>query len=215
MVNDPTAGASAPERSLAVRYAPVEARAGLAALLTLDARLGAIVRRASDPTIGLMRLTWWADALAALDAGPPPAEPILTALAEANVPGAALAGMIDGWERLLYAEPLDVAAFGRERGGRLFVAAAAMLGGVDDRVPALGEGWALADLSLRHSDDAVAAEARALAGDRLRGVFGKAWAAPLRPLGALGLLARSDLAGGQAGSPGRVSRLLVHRLTGR
>lgn len=215
MVNDQTAGESGPERALAISYAPADARAGLAALLALDDRLGAIVRRASDPTIGLMRLTWWADALIALDDGPPPAEPILTALADAGAGGAALAGTIDGWERLLYVEPLDVAAFGRERGGRLFMAAAAMLGGADERVGALGEGWALADLSLHHSDTAIAAGARALATGLLRDCFGRAWPARLRPLGALGLLARSDLAGGRAGSPGRVGRLLLHRLTGR
>ncbi len=209
------ADARTAERELALSYAPAFARAGLAALLALDERLGAIVRRATEPTIGLMRLTWWADALVALDAGPPPAEPLLAALGEARLRGAALADVIDGWDRLLAAEPLDLEAFGRERGGRLFAAAAGMLGAADDRVEAWGEGWALADLSRRWSKPATAATAAALARERLGVALTGGWPVELRTLSALGLLARSDLAGGAPGSPARVGRLAWHRLTGR
>ena len=60
----------------------------------------AIVAAARDSTIGLMRLTWWADALERLDTAPPPAEPVLTGLALHVLPhgvrGRDLAAMVDG-----------------------------------------------------------------------------------------------------------------------
>ncbi|WP_375391396.1 squalene/phytoene synthase family protein [uncultured Sphingomonas sp.] len=211
-----------PERDLALHYAPAAARAGLAALFALDARLGAIVRTTTDVMVGQLRLTWWFEALERLDSAPPPAEPVLTALAAHVLPagasGAALAGMVAGWEALLDGERLDehaLATFGRERGGRLFTAAAAVLGGDDPRVAGLGEGWALADLAAHWREGETRATASRLARTRLAESFGRPWAGELRALGALGLLARSDLAGGRAAAPGRVGRLLMHRLTGR
>lgn len=211
-----------PERALALSYAPAARRAGTAALFDLDAVLAGIVRTTREPMVGQMRLTWWHQALEALDTAPPPAQPVLQALAADVLPrgvtGAGLAAMIDGWEALLDPAPLDavaLAAFGAARGGRLFATAAAVLGGAEARVELLGEGWALADLALRITDPDVAAAARRMAGERLRASFGRPWPRSLRVLGAFGLLARSDLAGGQRGAPGRVGRLLLHRLSGR
>lgn len=222
MVNDVVTDADTAEQALVLHYAPASARAGLKALLALDDRLGAIVRRATDPMIGLMRLTWWAETLAALDTAPPPAEPLLQALATAGtaagVRGADLAGMADGWELLLDGEPLDAAAlatFGRERGGRLFGAMAGMLGEHDDRVSVVGAGWALADLASHLTDRALADAAGRMAMEALSGCFRAPWPRRLRALGALALLARSDLAGQRPGSPARVGRVLMHRLTGR
>lgn len=68
------------ERALAVRYAPLDAQPGMAALLALDERLGAILRSTREPLIGQMRLTWWHEALAALDTASAPAEPLLSTL---------------------------------------------------------------------------------------------------------------------------------------
>lgn len=202
-----------PERALALSYAPADRRAALHALFALDDRLSAIVAAARDPTIGLMRLTWWADALERLDTAPPPAEPVLTAIAAHVLPlgvtGVELAAMIDGWERRLDPDTFDPAAYAAERGGRLFAAAATVLGVDDARVGAAGEGCALSRLP---RSPAVADLARA----RLRDLFGQPWPRVLRPLGALALLARFDLAGTTSpGSPRRVARLLWHRLTGR
>lgn len=211
--------ASEPERALILSYAPPGRRDALAALLALDNRLAAIVRAAREPVIGMIRLTWWFEALERLDAAPPPAEPVLRAVAAkvlpAGVTGAALGAMVDGWERLL-GDELDAAAldgFATERGGRLFAAAATVLGGDAAEVTRLGEGWALANLAITWSDPAVAMLARDMARARLGGPLRVA--RPLRPLGALVLLARSDLAGGIEGSPARVGRLAWHRLTGR
>uniref|UniRef100_UPI0034A01D0A squalene/phytoene synthase family protein n=1 Tax=Sphingomonas bacterium TaxID=1895847 RepID=UPI0034A01D0A len=72
---EPPAAAAAPdpapdpERALVLSYAPADRRAGLAALLALDATLARIVWSARDPLIGQMRLTWWHGALSALDEG--------------------------------------------------------------------------------------------------------------------------------------------------
>lgn len=211
MVNamQPLDEAIAAERVLALSYAPADVRAAVTALFGLDARLREIARRARDPMIGTMRLVWWRDALAALDEAPAPAEPLLRTLAAEVLPrgacGAALAVMAEAWAGGLEGE-VDWAAVARERGGRLFGLAAMLLGEEDDRVGRLGEAWAGVDLA---RDWPVAAAVP----DEL---FARRWPRRLRALGALGLLARSDLdATNRPGSPSRVARLLAHRLTGR
>ena len=199
------------ERALAVRYAPADRRAALAALFALDARLRAIALAAREPVIGLMRLTWWREALASLDTAPAPAEPLLRELERVvrpHVTGAALARLTDGWELLLDGD-VDWAEVARERAW-LFRLAEEVLGASDARVPVVGEAWARADLALSWP----------AAGRSEPGVLDAAYAAPwpraLRALSALGLLVRVDAeAKSAAGSPRRVARLLAHRLTGR
>ena len=74
------------ERRLALAYAPRERRALLTALFGLDDALASILRTTREPMVGQMRLTWWYNALTAIDAGPPPAEPVLQALARDALP---------------------------------------------------------------------------------------------------------------------------------
>ena len=135
-------------------------------MFALDAQLGEIVRTTRTPIVGQMRLTWWHDALHALDAGPPPAHPVLRALAAdvrpGGVNGATLATMIDGWERLLGdAAPDDdgLADYAECRGTTLFVALGVLSGGAG------GEGrcWALADLASHVSDATLRQRAATLA----------------------------------------------------
>ena len=209
------------ERGMALSYAPAPARAGLEALLALDAVLGGILRSTREPLVGQIRLTWWHDALNALDERPPPAHPVLQAIAAELLPrgvrGATLAPMVDGWEALL-AEPLDMAAillFAEARGGTLFGAAARSLGAGDSAIPAAGEGWALADLAGNLADPELAVQARAAATQRLDAALSCRWSRAARPLGALALLARADLEGVPIASPRRAARLLRHRFTGR
>ncbi|MDB5695534.1 MAG: hypothetical protein JWN21_1077 [Sphingomonas bacterium] len=207
-----------PERALALSYAPAHARDGLAALFALDDRLRDIVRAARDPTIGLMRLTWWGDALIRLDTAPCPAEPVLTSVASlvlpAGVGGVDLEVVVDAWARLLEPEEVDLEAFAKERGRTLFLAAARVLGGpVDERIGQAGEGWALATLAQERP--ALLDAARPLASERFAAAFRQPWSRESRALGALALLARFDVAGmTRPGSPRRVGRLLMHRLTG-
>jgi phytoene synthase len=207
-----------PERALALSYAS-RGRDAAAALLALDDRLAAILRRTTEPLVGQMRLTWWREALEKLDTAPPPAEPVLAALAAEALPrglrGADLTPMIDGWEALLD-DPLDAAAIERHamRGRALFEAIAGVIGVSGDPVAAAGEGWALADLARHLSDPDARRRAAALAGPGLDAALAARWSRNGRMLGALAHLARLDLAG-RPRSPWRVARLLAHRLTGR
>lgn len=209
------------ERGLAIGYAPSAVQPRLAALFALDTTLGAILKTTREPMVGQMRLTWWYEALVRLDSAPPPAEPVLQALAAHVVPrvsGTALAAIAEGWEALLET-PLEdnaVERFAQGRGGLLF-AAAAKLSDVDDpRIALAGQGWALADLALRLSDDARAAVVAMRARERLDRALTGRWPRRARALGALALLARADVdpARRPAGSPARVGRLLLHRLVG-
>lgn len=223
MVND--AVTIGDEVRLALSYAAGPVQPALDLLLTLDATLGGILRTTREPLVGQMRLTWWREALQALDAVSPPGEPILTGLAQLLLPrgvtGARLAGVVDGWEALL-APHVDDAAMtehGRARGGTLFAAAAHLLGGEpsDHAVLAAGEGWALVDLARNLSDRRLAGVARQMAAERLDAALAEHWPRRLRALGALAWLARMDLAVDvrPAGHPARVGRLLRFRLTGR
>ena len=216
-----------PERALALDYATVELRSALHALFALDDAFGQVLRTTTEPMIGQMRLAWWHEALAKLDAAPPPAQPVLQGLADAVLPrgvsGAALAELVTGWEALIEAETIDEAvmrAHADARGGGVFAVAAVVLGQSDARVAAAGRGWALADLSRHLSAAGAAARARALAEAALAEALAGAWPARLRPLGALALIARMNLkvAGDApipAGAPRRVARLMLHRMTGR
>ncbi|MEG3178492.1 squalene/phytoene synthase family protein [Sphingomonas sp. RB3P16] len=217
-----------PERALALSYAPPARQAALAALFALDDTLAQVLRTTREPLVGQMRLTWWHEALSALDQAPPPAQPVLQALAATVLPrgvrGADLAGMIDGWEALLEAEPIGddaMLAHARARGAGLFAVAGVALGGAPaDPVAAAGEGWALADLARHLRDRAAADRAVALATRALAPIATARWSRAGRALGALALSARMDLAVPldqpiAHGAPRRVARLALHRLTGR
>lgn len=214
-------GSADPERALALNYADARRRVALAALLALDDVLAQTLRTTREPLVGQMRLTWWFDALAALDRAPPPAQPVLQALASEVLPlgvtGARLAGMIDGWEVLLDPEALDRArleAYAAQRGALLFDLAGRVLGTSEhDPLAEAGSGWALADLAAHARDADEAKLARQLAAAALGDAMARHWSRAGRPLGALALAARMDLDG--APPVGRVARLAWHRLTGR
>ncbi|HEX8484200.1 squalene/phytoene synthase family protein [Sphingomonas sp.] len=203
------------DRLLAIGYAPADARAALTALFELDAALGAILRTTREPLLGQMRLTWWHEALVALDGGAAPAHPVLRDLGRDVVPrvsGAMLAAMVDGWEALLD-DPLDAGAmerFAAMRGGGMFVAAGAVLGIEREGLQEAGAGWALADLAGNLGDPASGTLARTLALPRLAAAMRTAWPHRGRALGALVLLARD----GRSGSPALAARLMWHRATG-
>lgn len=213
-----------PERALAVAYAPSPARAALAALFALDERMGAIVASTTEPMIGLMRLAWWREALEQLDQDAVPAEPLLQDVAKHIVPlgvrGASLGAIEDGWAALLDSDAVQASALrhGHERGCWLFAAAATILGATDERLPSAGEGWALADLAHRHGNAQMRAAARDRAQTILGGLGRQRWPRAARPLAALAVLARRDVASAvprAQGSPARVARMLALRLTGR
>ena len=210
----------ASERQLAIGYAPKSVRPALKAVFALDDRLGTILRSTRQELVGQMRLTWWSDALQALDVASTPAEPVLIALAEQVLPrgveGKALAKMVGGWERLLLSEDWDPAAHAQKRGARLFRIAARLCRANDAGVDRAGRGWALADLSVNLSDPDRAEAARQMAIAELDQAMSRRWSSAGRAVGALALSARFDCARPKIlpGSPRRVARLLSHRMTG-
>lgn len=211
-----------PDRTLALAYVPEARRPALAALWRLDAAFAGVLTSATEPMLTRIRLAWWREALERLDREPPPPEPLLQALAahvvSAGVAGAELAAMEEGWEAIVAPGALaaeDMATYGRMRGGILFGLSARLLGGGDFPVEAAGARWALVDL-VRHSSSAAEADAaRKLA---LEERADATWPKALRPLGMLAVLAGRDLEHASPerhGSPKRIIRMLLHRVTGR
>lgn len=211
-----------PDRRLALAYVPADARPALEALWRLDVTLGAVVARAREPMVARIRLAWWREALERLDAAPPPAEPVLEAIAAhvlpAGISGAELAAMEEGWSILLDPGPLDATArqnYARRRGGLLFLYSARLLDSAE-AVEAQGARWALVDLA-RHS---TRPEEGAAARETAAAITAEpAWPKRLRPLAMLSVLARRDLARSgpfeRQGSPARMLRLIGYRLFGR
>jgi phytoene synthase len=211
-----------PDRVLALSYVPARHRPAIAALWALDAALGAVLAGGREPMLSRIKLVWWRDALEALDRAPAPGEPVLQGLASAvlprGVPGAELALMEEGWSALLSPEPLtadDLRTWAAARGGRLFRLSARLLGRDEPLIEEAGKAWALADLA-RHSNPADADFALAV----LRSLPPPIRIPPqLRPLGMLAALARRDADPArprweQQGAPGRMWRMLRHRLSG-
>ena len=215
------------DRALALTYVPVSKRAAMEALWRLDVALGQVLAGGREPLISQIKLAWWRDSLEKLDREGAPGEPVLEALAASVIPhgvtGAALSGMEEGWTILLSQEPLtteELGSYAASRGALLFRCAAAILGGeLTPEMERAAEGWALADLA-RHSNPADAKLSTEAARERFGALPSFRWPAPLRPLGMLAALAQRDVERGggepeQPGAPGRMLRMLRHRLTGR
>ena len=214
-----------PDRTLALAYVPASRRTAVEALWRLDAALASVLSTGREPLISQIRLAWWREALEKLDREKAPAEPVLKALAQHVVPvgitGADLSAMEAGWPVLLSPDPLgpaELELYASARGGLLFRYTARLLGEPlpGAAVEAGGGAWALVDLA-RHSTDAVDAEAAAVAA---RAAQEHRWPPRLRPLGMLAALARRDLEPNRPrweaqGAPGRMMRMLRHRLTGK
>jgi len=215
MVNVTLTAVSDPLRDLAFSYAPADRRAGLKALFALDAALGHVLRTTREPMVGQIRLAWWREALTALDAAPPPGEPVLQALAAEVLPrgvtGMDLAQLADGWEPLL--GTIDAAAVDAHaawRGAHLFGLAGDLLGVPETgRLRDAGSFWALADLSSHLSDSESAQLVRA----RFVGLSAGRWSRAARPLAALALIAAREASGTVGVST--VFRLFRLRVTGR
>jgi 15-cis-phytoene synthase len=215
-----------PERRLALAYAPADVRATLAMLWALDERLGAIVAATREAMLGEIRLTWWRDALLALEQGPPQGEPLLGALWHAvkghGLSPTALAELPGGWSALLDPMPLSPEAIDRHargRGGVLFDMSARLLGDPEPDVAAAGAAWALADLASRVSDPETARCARMAGKTCLEEAGSLRWSRRLRPLAILTALARRDCAAPDSrrrqGSPGRLMQVIWSGMTGR
>lgn len=206
-----------PDRRLALAYVPAAARPAVEALWRLDVAFAAILATGTQPLISQMRLAWWREALERLDSAPPPAEPVLQALAASVLPqvtGAELAAMEEGWLMLLSGEALSEDELGRYaelRGGLFFAYTARLLGDAGFPVRQAGQAWALADLA-RHS--------RRVEEIKTPPPVAKTkWPRRLRPLGMLAMLAGRDLnrlgqESEKQGNPARMLRMIRHRISG-
>jgi 15-cis-phytoene synthase len=212
-----------PERRLALAYVPAPHRAAIETLWRLDVTLGSVLATGREPMISRIRLAWWRESLEKLDSAPPPAEPMLEAVARdllaLGLNGTALAALEEGWAALLVPEApaaAELELYATARGGRLFALSARLLGG-DERVAARGgEVWSLVDLARHSGSEAESSAALAAASAR---ALPRLWPKNLRPLGMIAMLALRDAERGlplaPQGSPVRMLRMLGHRLTGR
>lgn len=203
------------DRELALLHLPGRHRAAFEALFQVDAAMGDVVARCTDPALGRIKLAWWREELERLDTQAAPAEPRLQAIAEHLLPlginGADVAALEPGWATLLdqEVEPRLVA----ERGAELFRIGGLILRGGDKQLHDAGALYALVSVGRRGVPELLehaSAPAERLAGHR--------FSRPLRGLTGLARLAMRDLKKGlppePEGSAGRAAAMLRHRWSG-
>ncbi len=194
-----------PDRWLASRFiADRGHRAGVVALYALDGELARAARIAADPTVGLIRLAWWREALAEIAAGQPPrAQPALVALSAAHTRQGLdpdlLAAMVEARMDILEEPIADAAAaldWADRVGGSLCRLAACVLDPASPAEAAASAGrlWGL--LQLRRSYPDLGGLIGGLRGDALMGA--KALAGEMTPA-AFPAIAHCVLAGPETG----------------
>lgn len=214
-----------PLQQMLCSYAPGKARSAAAWIIAFDNRMASILRAASEPILGQLRLSWWRDALRAASTARPKGENLLNRIGDLEAVYPALPDgavrIVDGWEVLLTSEHLDdndLESYARGRGAGLFHLIAMVAGEAGaDGLERAGKSWALWDLACHVSDG----QARQRAFDAAIGEWGgrplPRWPRALRPLSMLVMLMRSDLDAGEPGHGQRRTtwfRLVWHGLTG-
>ena len=102
-----------PDRYLCALFAPAQRREALFALYAFNAEIARVRESVSQPTLGLIRLQWWRDAIAGIYDGAPPRHEVVAALAKAVAGGLARAAfdrLIDARERDLDDAPPETLA---------------------------------------------------------------------------------------------------------
>jgi len=88
-----------PDRSLAASFAPREARADLFALIAFNVELARIAELVSEPSLGVIRLQWWREAIERAVKGEATGYPVADAIGEAlrqrKLSGARIDALID------------------------------------------------------------------------------------------------------------------------
>jgi phytoene synthase len=203
------------DRAQMLRLLPTDLRPAFDALFQVDAAMGDVVARATQPALGAVKLAWWRERLKELDQGIVPAEPRLRAVAERLLPhgvsGAELAALEDGWATLLeeQVESQRIA----DRGAALFEIGGRLLGAVDQKLGDAGALVALVSVGRRGLPDLVEQ-----AKEHQHALARHRFARQLRPLTALARLGVRDLKSGPPfepeGTPPRVAAVLRHRWSG-
>ena len=203
------------DRALMVQHARADLRPAFEALWSIDAAMGDVVARSTEPALAAVKLAWWRDQTEALDSGAPPAEPMLQAVAGQLLPrgvsGAELSELERGWATLLDQE-VD-AGHVAERGAALFRLSGRLLNSDDPRLADAGGLWALVAVGRRGVPELLGP-----AGDHLQRIGGHRFARGVRALTGLARLAARDLRHGEPfepeGTAGRAAEMLRHRWSG-
>ena len=182
------------------------------ALFEIDAAMGDVVTRSTDPGLARIKLAWWREQLESLDSNSPPAEPRLKAAAGHLLPlgiaGAELAELETGWATLLDEEP-DPGLIAR-RGSILFAIGGRLLASGDSRLKDAGALYALASVARRGVPELFA-----LANCYLERLRNHRFERRARPLTMLARAAGRDVGRREAEwSHGRAIAMLAHRWTG-
>ena len=154
--------------TLALAYAPRDARPVMEDLFALDRRLADAVRQASEPIIAQMKLAWWRDRFAQNPQDWPKGEPLLARLANWDADVSQLGALVDGWEQIAAAQELTrdvIIAFAGRRARSWIVAALALQLAEPDAINAAGMRWALADLAQNCASESERSLIRTVARD--------------------------------------------------
>jgi 15-cis-phytoene synthase len=201
------------DRELALIHMPARLRDAFAALFAIDAAMGDVVARSTEPALGRIKLAWWREQLEALDDGHPPDEPRLAAIAEHLAPkgigGAQIARLEAGWATLLdrQVDPRLVA----DRGEILFGIGGRLLGSDDPRLGEGGAFYALASVARRGVPELLGP-----ARERFESLCGHRFQRRVRPLTMLARAEARDLGRSEPeGGRRRALAMLAHRWSGR
>lgn len=204
------------ERYLTCLFAPASARPALFALYAFNLEVAKTPDVVSEPTIGLVRLQWWRDAVASAYAGRAMPHAVVEALGQAiathGLTQTHFERLIDAREADLETEPpADLAtleAYARDTSSRLLLLALEVLrpgGGPDDAAEqaaeSVGQAWALTGLlravpfHARRRKSFLPADMARDAGLDLETVFALRTSVPLqRLIGEIAARAESHLA---------------------
>jgi phytoene synthase len=201
------------DRELALLHIPARVREAFRALFAIDAAMGDVVARSTDPALGRIKLAWWREQLEALDSNPPPPEPRLQGAEEhllaAGVTGSEVAELEAGWATLLDPE-LD-AELVAGRGAVLFGIGGKLLGSNDPKLGDAGALYALASVGRRGVPELFEP-----ARERLERLAGHRFERRLRPLTMLARASARDVDRQEAeGGRARAVAMLAHRWSGR
>ncbi len=145
------------DRYLSVLFAAQQKRAALFALYAVNYEVAKTAETVSEPTLGLMRLQWWREALEGIFEGTPRRHEVVLALSNAietfDLPRLLFDGLIDAREQDLSPTPFAVMAdferYADAASGHLMRLAARILGEgnrLDGYVRSLGLAYALTGL---------------------------------------------------------------------
>jgi phytoene synthase len=201
------------DRELALLHIPARAREAVRALFAIDAAMGDVVARTTDPGLGRIKLAWWREQLEALDANAPPAEPRLEAVTQHLLPtgvaGSELGELEAGWSTLLDAD-FDSGLIAA-RGALLFAIGGKLLGSKDPKLGEAGAFYALASVGRRGVPELFEP-----ARERLEQLRGHRFDKQARPLTMLARASARDLDRHEPeGCRGRAAAMVAHRWSGR